>query len=448
MKSSLVVPAAVSLLGELFNAAFAAVPDTVWTRTFGGPRGDGCMAVVQTADGGFVLAGNTFSFGAGENDFYVIRTNVAGDTVWTRTYGGVSFDQAYSVQQTSDGAFVVAGCAGPNGNVRDWVMKIDGHGDTLWTRSLGGMVAYCIRETPDHGFIVAGTTTAYPEDYRLVKTDSAGNPTWTRTYGGARSDWPFAIELTSDGGYILAGVTFSFGSGQNDVYLVRTDAWGDTIWTRVYGGADEDWAFGVVETQDSGFAVTGLSASYSPGDRDLSVLRLDRYGDTLWTRTYGWWSDDQGRRIIRSGDGGLIVLGTWFGTASQDLWLLCLNDDGDTVWTRTFGGPSNDMGYDCQRTDDGGYVLAGWTQSFGAGGADAYLVRTSPDVAVRESSNPQAPSHRLEPTVIRGLPVGVVAFDAMGRRVLEPKPGVYFIHEGSGVGGQGSGGTRKVVFPK
>jgi len=166
---------------------------SIFQKTYGGGLNDLGWAVEQTNDGGYIVAGSAESFGAGAADFYLIKTDANGDTLWTRTYGGGGDDFGRAVEQTTDGGYIVAG----------------------YTTSFGAGV----------------------EDVYLIKTDTNGDTLWTKTYGGAGDDRGWAVEQTTDGGYIVAGGTLSFGAGGNDVYLIKTDANGDTLWTRTYGGS-------------------------------------------------------------------------------------------------------------------------------------------------------------------------------------------------------------------
>lgn len=152
-------------------------PPKEWDRTFDGSGDDWASSVRQTSDGGYVLAGSTNSFGAGGDDFWLVKTDAQGNKEWSRTFGGSSSDLAYSVQQTSDSGYILAG----------------------YTWSFG-----------------AGS-----KDFWLVKTDVAGNKEWDRTFGGLVSDRAYSVQQTADGGYILAGGTGSFGAGCCDFWLVK-----------------------------------------------------------------------------------------------------------------------------------------------------------------------------------------------------------------------------------
>ncbi|MBM3324123.1 MAG: T9SS type A sorting domain-containing protein, partial [Calditrichaeota bacterium] len=254
--------------------------DTLWTRTYGGSSHDEAYSVQQTADGGYIVAGYTLSFGAGYWDFYLVKTNGQGDTIWTRTYGGSHDDFAFSVQQTADGGYIVAGHTGSFGASGDfYLVKTNGQGDTLWTRTHGGSGwddAYSVQQTADGGYIVAGTTRSFGAgywDFYLVKTNGQGDTIWTRTYGGSDWDAACSVQQTADGGYIVAGATYSFGAGSFDFYLVKTNSLGDTLWTRTYGGSGGDHASSVQQTADGGYIVAGTTRSFGAGIADFYLVK-------------------------------------------------------------------------------------------------------------------------------------------------------------------------------
>jgi len=383
------------LLGLLFAAgtpwsmstAVAQEPgDTLWTRTYGGTNIDRGRSVQQTTDGGYIIAGDTKSFGAGGYDCYLVKTDADGDTLWTHTYGGTGTDYAYSVQQTTDGGYIIAGYTNSfgAGNYDVYLVKTDANGDTVWTRTYGGAAAeyaYSVDQTSDGGYIITGYTASFGaggNDVYLVKTDADGDTLWTRTYGGSGGDRGRSVQQTTDGGYIICGDTESFGAGDYDVYLVKTDANGDTTWTRTHGGADSDHGYSVQQTTDDGYIVTGYTNSFGAGSDDAYLVRTDANGDALWTRSYGGSDYDYGTSVQQTTDGGYIIAGDTesFGAGSVDVYLVKTDADGDTVWTRAYGGTAWDQGY-CirQAADDGGYIVAAFTKSFGAGNYDVWLLK-------------------------------------------------------------------------
>jgi len=303
--------------------------DSLWTRTYGGGSDEDGESVVQTTDGGYIVAGWTGRYPY--YDVYLVKTDANGDTLWTRTYGGSSTDKGWSVQQTTDGGYIIAGYTNSfgAGNWDFYLVKTDANGDALWTRTYGGTNAdfgKSVQQTTDGGYIVAGFTSSFGagcDDVYLVKTDANGDTLWTRTYGGSETDYALCVQQTTDGGYIITGFTGSFTGGGN-VYLVKTDSSGDTLWTRTYGGSVYDEGRSVQQTTDGGYIVGGFTISFGAGNWDFYLVKTDANGDSLWTRTYGAGNDDWGYTVQQTSDGGYVFAGETnsFGAGDFDFYLL------------------------------------------------------------------------------------------------------------------------------
>ncbi|MCK4577103.1 T9SS type A sorting domain-containing protein [candidate division WOR-3 bacterium] len=351
-------------------------------RCYGGTDYDYCKSVVQTTDGGYILAGLTYSFGAGGSDVYLIRTDSLGDTLWTRTYGGSSYDLGQSVDQTSDGGYIIAGYTISYGAGEDdvYLIKTDTNGDTLWTRTYGSINddrGESVAQTTDGGYIIAGKTESYSNGQRdlfLIKTDANGDTVWTKKWPsiGFYADCGYSVIQTSDGGYMAAGYTYSYGAGGANVYIVKTNTLGDTLWTRTYGGSRKDWALSVAQTTDGGYIVAGGTESYGADSGDVFLIKTDANGATLWTRTYGGSKRDWAYSVAQTIDGGYIIAGeTWsYSAGFSDVYLIKTDSIGDTLWTRTYGSGDCDYGFSVAQTTDGGYILAGKR------GSDVYLIKT------------------------------------------------------------------------
>jgi len=433
------------LLSGIYLASNASA-QTSWWRTYGGLEDDGGMSVQQTADGGYIVAGTTFSFGTEGGDVYLVKTDAQGDTLWTRTYGGAVLDIGNSVQLTADGGYIATGWTG-SFDVRDreiYLVRTNAQGDKLWTGTYGGTYddyGFSVQQTTDSGYVIAGVTTSFENGQQacLIKTNASGDTLWTRTYGGTRDDGGNCVQQTTDGGYIVTGVTRSFGAVNCDVYLVRTNSQGDTLWTRTYGGAAYGEGYSVQQTTDGGYIIAGyFDSSGAVDEADIWLIKTNAQGDTLWTRTYGGTYEDYGRSVQQTTDGGYIIAGYThsFGPGIPDYsnaYLIKTNAHGDTLWTRIYGGTKGEDCGSAQQTADGGYILAGYTDSYGAGSGDIYLIKTDSlgNVGVAEESPRAQVPGRKPATVLSGASgvrrlASCVAFDAMGRRVLQPKPGIYF----------------------
>jgi hypothetical protein len=306
-----------------------------WFRIFGGSDYDEALSVKQTNDSGYILTGVTCSFGVGPCDMYLVKTDNQGDTVWTRTYGRSYTDGARSVCQTTDGGYILAGSSTPflGALIEIYLVKTDSNGDTLWTRTYGGsdhQGAYSVQQTRDGGYIIAGCNPIHGgvHDIYLLKVDSLGDTLWARTYGGPDDDNIRSVQQTMDGGFIMVGWTDSYGAGSDDAYVVKTDSLGDILWSRTLGGSNYDWAYDVQQTEDADYIIAGNTSSYGNGESDLYLIRLDSTGDTLWTLVYGGSDYDEVTSIDLTSDGGYIIGGyTWNWETPADCWLLKTGPD-------------------------------------------------------------------------------------------------------------------------
>jgi len=374
------LPVSGHLLLSAVCLASIAFAQTNWTRTYGGADDDVGNSVQQTADGGYIIVGVTYSFGAGGGDVYLVKTNSLGDTLWTKTYGGPEKEHGGSVQQTADGGYIIAGDSRSfgSGSADVYLVKTDAKGDTLWTRIYGrdstDDAAYSVAQTTDGGYIIAGGTWSFgagAADVWLLRTNALGDTLWTRTYGGSEWDDGRAVRQTADGGYIVAGSARSFGTGTSDVYLIKTNAQGDTLWTRIYGGSRPDTGYSVQQTADGGYIVTGRTTSF--GRHGVYLIKTNAAGDTLWSRAYGRSSSCRGYSVQQTTDGGYIVAGSPY-----YVYLIRTNAQGDTLWTRNY----NESGGRCVRqTADGGFIVTGYAAD-SAGNYDVCLIKTSPDLDV------------------------------------------------------------------
>lgn len=368
---------------------------------YGGSQREEGQSVMQTSDDGYAMCGYTKSFGDSDGDVYLVRTDEYGDTLWTRTFGGSSYEQSFRVEQTNDDGFIIAGLTHSFGSLSQmYLIKTDSSGNLDWQGTYGGgyvEYGYSAQQTSDNGYIICGSTNTYGAgsyDMYLVKTDSLGVMDWQKAFGGTGNDRGHTVDQTDDGGYILAGYTHSFGAGGADVYLVRTDESGDTLWTGTYGGSDDDlphYGRCVRQTYDGGFVVAGYTKSYGAGLYDMYLLKTDSLGNMEWEETYGGSDMDTGRSVEQLPDGGFIIAGSTknFGAVLYDVYLVRTDADGGVIWTETFGGAEYDYGESVQQTTDGGYIIGGYTKSYGSGEFDFYLIKTEPDMTGIEETGSQ-----------------------------------------------------------
>ncbi len=371
-------------------------PDTLWTKTFGGSSGDTAYSVQQTIDGGYIIAGYTYSFGsAASSDFWLVKTDENGNEEWNQTYDfGLENDEAYSVQQTVDEGYIIAGYAYTDGpDPWDfWLVKTDENGIEEWNQTYGGSnedVAYSVQQTTDGGYIIAGYTYSYGAGYKdfwLVKTDANGNEEWNQTYGGIDEDVANSVQQTIDGGYIIAGYTRSFGAEYCDYWLIKTDENGNEEWNHTYSEGNSEEAQSVQQTTDEGYIIAGFTAN--PDGTDFWLIKTDENGNEEWNQTYGGNDLDVAYSVWQTIDGGYIIAGYIKYNASwdYDFYLVKTDGSGNEEWEQTYGGSDWDKAYSVQQTTDGGYIIAGYTWSYGPGCADFWLIRLGSEVSEEDNT--------------------------------------------------------------
>lgn len=384
--------------------SFAQAPDTLWTKTYGRPDSDEGLCVQQTFDGGFIITGFTQikdpSTGLIQQFVYLLKTDEYGDTLWTKYYGSSAHHVGNFVQQTSDSGYIIAGgITHFNNDVNAYLIKTDINGNLLWERSIGG-ASYdegnCVRETTDGGYIIAGYTRSYGNNSQiyLIKTDTNGLTEWIKTYGDDDWDEARSIQVTSEGEFIIVGykvVATSPGGADSEVYLLKTDSDGDTLWTKLYGyrtGFYRDEGWSVQQTTDGGFIIA--AETWYPGGSswliDAYLIKTAANGDTTWTRAYNIpgnnWSVP--RSVWQTLDGGYIIAGySSIPPLNHEVLLIKINADGDTVWTKNLGKNLGsfpyDEGWSVQQTTDGGYIVTGFSWNYPISDSDVYIIRLAPN---------------------------------------------------------------------
>jgi len=392
-----------------------------WAASYGGKESEYAYtsSIQQTSDGGYVVAGETESFGAGDWDIWILKLDEDGTIQWQKTYGGQSHDEASSIQQTSDGGYVVTGqtLSFGAGLSSVWVLKLREDGTIQWQKTFGGPEwwasegAWSIQQTSDGGYIVAGFTTYFgvggPMDFWVLKLREDGAIQWQKTFGGTGFDDARAgsIQQTSDGGYVVAGRTDSFGAGRSDFWVLKLREDGTIQWQKTYGGRADDQPHSIQQTSDGGYAVAGWTYSFGAGDWDVWILKLDENGTIQWQKTYGGREWDEARSIRQTLDGGYVVVGGTesFGAGGSDFWVLKLDGNGALQWQKTYGERAYDDAMSIRQTSDGGYVVAGATESFGAGNEDLWILRLDKDGNIPECPPMATSSAIVMDTEVRGV---------------------------------------------
>ena len=360
---------------------FAQAPDTLWTKSFGGSSVDDWgQSVQETTDGGYIITGTTARIDPvppHDSNVWLIKTDMNGDTLWTKSFGGSNDDRGYSVKRTSDGGYIITGYTysfgADSGNV--WLVKTNANGDTLWTRTYRGNnhgIGYSVAQTSDDGYIITGriwNVAANHVDLWLIKTDSFGDTLWTRIFGSIGYDEGRAVQQTSDGGYIATGVT-NYNSGFGDIWLIKTDSYGDTLWTKRFDGSGDDWSYSVQQTTDGGYIVCGYTRAYGVTYSDVWLIKTDSSGDTLWTKTFG---RGVGYCVQQTSDEGYIISGSWPGHS-----IIRTDAAGDSLWSKSFWTHYNEHCYFVQQSSDGGYIITGAIYS-SATFFDLRLIKVAPE---------------------------------------------------------------------
>jgi hypothetical protein len=358
----------------IWAGASAQAPDILWMKDYGGAWNDEAWQLKQTPDGGFIIVG----FSEDNDDIYLLKTNENGDTLWTSLLGFTSDDVGRSVEPLEDGGYILTGHAG--GYIV--LMKADSLGNHIWHHYLESGWGRAVRVTGDGGFIVAGFVSVEGNglDIYLAKTNSDGDTIWSRTYGGTNPERPWDVRETSDGGFIVLGWTESYGLGNSDIYAIKTNADGDTLWTRTYGSSGADEGRSLVLKEDGGFVLAGKIYD-SATNSDIAIINADANGDTIWTRIFPDEETEIANSIEATSDGNYILTGMIFGPDYMySAFIMKIDAQGDSLWSRhIYDSGQNLYLRSIVQTSDGGYVAAGYHQVPGNYN-DVFLVKLAPDI--------------------------------------------------------------------
>ena len=343
--------------------------------SLGGPNTETARSIVKTRDGGFVIAGYTNSFGTGSGDVYVARFNSSGQLMWVRAVGGENTESAFSVIQTTDGGFLVVGDIwfDPYYAAGIYVVKLDSSGNLVWTKTvIGGFLkdewGRSVIQTNDGGFVIAGSSNTFSgefEDVYIVKLDSSGNLLWARTIGdNFGTDEAYSVIQTDDGGFLVAGYTYLVDYNSADIYIIKLDNAGNLEWTRTIGTPLGEVSYSVIQTKDSGFVIAGSTRQFDQQISDAYVIKLNRSGQVVWTRTIGTSLWDEGYAILELEDGDLVIAGSTCPpypsqSGDCDILLVRLDQDGNLKWTKVIGSEASERIYGVIQGPNGDLILAG-----------------------------------------------------------------------------------------
>lgn len=421
--------------------AFSQLPFIQWQKSFGGSNTEhplNSQRTIQTTDGGYVIAGYSDSndgdvaINYGRNDIWIVKLDALGNQQWKQSIGGSGGEEAYSIQQTLDGGYIVAGAQrninnvpgnGNHGNADFFIVKLSSMGaiqhcqyQSPTGEKLGGTsaeIATSIQQTADSGYIVAGysyssdgdVSSNYGQsDYWIVKLNSCLGIQWQKSYGGSLEDEAYSIQQTTDGGYIVAGNSRSYdfdvtgNIGNHDYWILKLNNVGNLIWQHSYGGAALDYPKSIQQTNDGGYIIAGYSNSQvgatgnHQGSFDFYVVKISSTGAMQWQKSLGGRKDDGALAIQQTCDGGYIVAGYALSddgditnhhgsNTTQDSWIIKLSDAGSIEWQNSLGGTDNDAATSIQQTSDNGYIICGYSFSTDGditannGGEDFWIVK-------------------------------------------------------------------------
>jgi predicted secreted protein len=349
-----------------------------FSKTFGDSKDDESKAIIE-ADNGYIITGYTESFGAGDRDVWVIKIDKNGNKIWDKTFGGSDWDEVKAIIK-ADNEYIIAGNTESFGEGKDdaWIIKIDKNGNKIWDKTFGGRdydYANAIIKA-DNGYVIAGNTESFGEggrDVWVIKIDKNGNKIWDKTFGDNKSNWANAI-IEADNGYIIAGYTESFGAGDYDAWVIKIDKNGNKIWDKTFRSSKYDGADEIIKA-DNGYIITGTTNSFGAGAKDAWIIKIDKNGNKIWDKTFGGNEADEANEIIKA-DNGYIIAGYTesFGAGDYDAWVIKIDKNGNKIWDKTFGGSDWDEAKAIIKADNG-YIIAGYTNSFGAGGRDAWIIK-------------------------------------------------------------------------
>jgi len=428
--------------------AYAQAPTIKWQHTYGGTGDDEARAIDITSDGGTIIAGYTNSTNGQVTgfhfnfDYWIVKLNSAGSIQWESAFGGSNNDVANDVHQTRDGGYIVAGFSesadgdlngsGANGEDDFWVLKLDAGGHKQWSKLYGGWaddVAHSIQQTSDGGYIVAGESYSSnvpghhgADDFMLVKIDSSGNVQWENSYGGSGYEFATRVLQESDGSYMVVGSESSTDGqvtgnrGSSDLWVLHLAANGNMLWQKTYGGSGLDNGYALADAGNGKFFIAAQSYSTdgqvtgNHGNGDFWILKINANGSLLWQKAYGGSDYDQPVSIAKTKDGGCFVTGmersvngdVTGNNGNYDFWAVKLKSNGDLMWQKSLGGNQYDEGFGGKQTSDGGFMLSGFTSSsngevtsYHGGIADFWVVKLNKSSGTTVFSKPESPAAAL-----------------------------------------------------
>jgi hypothetical protein len=352
---------------------------------YGGDSTDVAYSLVQPQPNAYVIAGGSKSWGAGDFDMLVFKSANTGS--WGKVFGSSSFDICRSVRQTSDNGYILIGSTNGFGAGENdfYYKKIDASGNNVWGYAYGTTAndnGHGVVEDTDGGFIYSGETNgagAGGYDVMMFKHNPDNTIGWSYVYGTSQIEKGFALVRSADGGLAVAGIRYDATEGNYDMLFDKFDGAGNLLYGKGIGGDQYEEARSLVALSDGSFVLAGQTSSFGQGGADFYAKKLDEDGNSVWGWAIGYSGDEMAYGITSTSDNGFAIVGETYsvGAGMSDVWLVKINSDGELQWSWSLGGPERDAGYSIIQDSDDNYCIVGETESFGSGEADVIFIQLS-----------------------------------------------------------------------
>ena len=389
--------------------------ELLWEKTYGGPGDDRAFYMTTTDDNGFLVVGSTTSFNLNKTAAWAVMIDSDGNVIWNRTYVENDGCEFRNIQETSDGFLLVGNTFFSSRNEDAWLVKIDDQGNAVWNKTIGerNFNKVFSATTTTTGFVLAGLTSSSPNgnaDGWILKTDFVGNLLWNKTYGQTGDNAFRGTIVDSSGNIAAAGYTDSAGNGSYSFWMVKTDANGTPIWNQVFHGLDSDDKAYALTSSSDGYLVAGEAHSNPETGADAFAAKVDFNGGLVWKKRYGGPGFDVASGLIKTANGGYLVVGFTFsyGQGQRDFWFFSIDDSGNVLWSRTYGRQGYEEAYTAVQLGDNEFVVGGWTNSIGAGSYDFYVIRAR--VLITNSGFDQTLIEYLFPALLSAIAVTLLIY--------------------------------------
>jgi hypothetical protein len=373
---------------SFFLFVFDTLAQKEFQQSIGGEKKEVFNQVIANYKNGYIAVGTTDGLGAGKKDILLVETDSIGKVKWSKTIGGKDIDLGMAICKTNDSNYFITGHSASFGNqYTDLILiKLNANGAIIWGKNYHlnqSEFANTIIPLADGGCLILGETTKYigkgkDSDILLLKIDPNGKLVWSKKYGGKDIDYGYSIEATKDGGYIIGGETKSFTAGEQDMYVVKINSNGSMEWAKGYGSNEIDFGRSAVPLLDGNYLVAGSIQSKKSRDMDICLTKLSKNGAVLWSRIFGGNNQDylSALKVLKNGD--LVACGNTnsFDLSNENAFIQIFNSSGMPKWGKAYGSDSSDVANSFSIIHDKEIIMCGSTKSFGVKSEDAYLIKT------------------------------------------------------------------------